>query len=220
MEELIERININQLLYKLMDKYNQVWSVSSANVSATAVEMLQSGRLDTLLKNTFVCFVLNMAILEPKFLVGALIQGDDFMALMYKPKPVPIELDGLLKIDFEDVAGCIGYTFGADLCLDVYTMAAKLSNVNFYSPRRQQLLHRIQQYQTSMRDRMAPFVKTEEDINITCLQSAARYNTTEAHARAVLTALRTFASITPEEFEQQLMYCTAFPRVLETVGEK
>jgi len=214
MEHVFNRFGIHDALIKIADKYNTNWVLSHDIVNIWVHERLQSGRADTLFKNSTVALLLVMANTTYDELDLVMFQGDDVtIAGKNIVLSTPPFLAPYVKAFTSNVGSVVGYTIGKTLYPDVCAMVAKLTNRNFWCPTRHMELIGLEQYSRSVYDRLR-LVKEEEYFDFIQV-NAALYQLSDHEVEYLYAHLCRFATNTPEENLKCTMRSDAYSIVRE-----
>jgi hypothetical protein len=210
MHFVFDYFGIDKTIYKIMDELNLEWTLDARYVKLQVFERMQSGRADTLLKNTMVALFMNMAFMEVTDPHLILAQGDDVTVIATKIKSkVPDYLSKYLKPEYNLIPPCVGFLLGNELTLDLGRLGTKLGNRNFYAVDPMEQDKKITEYQQAIKDLLALVDTTERRTH--CIACNARYyGVNFTVVEAAFEYIYKFANVEPELLKSDFEMSTAF----------
>jgi hypothetical protein len=214
MDFLFKQHGVDSCIQKLMDEINIDWVLDAGAIKLQVHERMQSGRADTLFKNTAVALFMNLAYLNIKGPKLIMAQGDDVTIIANSIKSdVADYMKPYLKPDTNPIPECVGYLLGNYLTLDLGKMACKLVNRNFYHQDTKSKDSKITEYQQAIKDRLS-LIRTSYDKRHCALANAKHYGVSVYKAESVINYLYHFATCEPEDLQMDfdIDYATQFTR--------
>jgi len=173
MHFVFEQCGIQSWLVGLMDDLNDLWMLKTSLISMLVKGHLQSGRADTLDKNSICALFLTLANVEITDLVAILYQGDDVTIIARHCRLTNfLFLDGAFKLESNLVGPAVGYLVADTLTIDLVQMVIKLTNRNYSATNNEEV--ELKQYQDAIKDRLS--LLHNERRKIDCLAYNSIYH--------------------------------------------
>lgn len=202
MHFLFSHIGIDSWLIDLMDDLNDVWKLKSDVVQMMVKGHLQSGRSDTLDKNSLSALFLTLANTEIYGLKTILYQGDDVTIIAKRVDLTPMSfLNTSFKLEQGIVGPAVGYLVANTLTIDLIQMTIKLCNRNY--GKTTNTFFEISEYQNAIKDRLT-LVSNNQLIYICLVYNSLYYDITMEEAEVLYTFCNNFAHLPPKEINTHL----------------
>jgi hypothetical protein len=215
--KIFEYLGIDSAVIKILNKNNDNWCMDGNNFKIFIKNHLQSGRPDTLFKNTIFNMCIIMTYLGFNSFSMALFCGDDASVScdQITAQNFPKCMDSRIKIDIGPIGSFVGFVLKDDLYLDVPRIVVGLCNKSFkfLTPYLQDQLDTIREYQLGVKDYFRLF-PTMENLYQNVLLISAMYNMSEGESQMLIDFMSSYALCDPIDIHQLLNTTITEPRIL------
>jgi len=208
MTKLYDYFGLNKIVNEILDSLNDRWQFNSGVFKAEVVGCLQSGRADTLCKNSFCDLFMTLASVCSKGVDYILFQGDDVTIIA---QSVTILEDSPfykhLKLETNVVGSAVGFLVRETLTLDIYNVALKILNRNYYN---EENLNKIKDYQIAIQDRLS-LINTLSDYEDFCTYNAIFHGIDIPDVEYIFQQCYNFATSQVEEVRDMMVLKNKYP---------